>query len=158
MCSLSNNHRPNFYEPQLPMSSTRIHCDFLHTHYAHKDNLVGHGQHFQLSCEPVRTQTVSRDYCKIPVRATVTCIKDDLRIALRVTTVLINHNKKLSRGTRVAPSVKWPISAQIVISWFVDSSPASASAVSTEPYSLLLSPSLSVPPHSCSRALCLSQK
>ena len=52
-------------------------------------------------------------------------------------------------GTWVAQSVKHPTSAQVMISWFLSSNPASGSvliAESLEPASNSVSPSLSVPP------------
>ena len=59
-------------------------------------------------------------------------------------------------GTWVAQSVERPTSVQIMISWFVSSSPASGSvltAQSLEPASDSVSPSLSAPPP---LILCLS--
>ena len=52
------------------------------------------------------------------------------------------------RGAWVAPLAKRPTSAQVVISWFVSLSPASASVLiqGLEPASDSVSPSLSVPP------------
>ena len=53
------------------------------------------------------------------------------------------------KGTWVAQSVKRPTSAQVTISWFVSSSPASGSglmAQSLEPATNSVSPSLSAPP------------
>ena len=64
------------------------------------------------------------------------------------------------RGTWVAQSVKHPASAQVMISWFVGSSPTSGSvltAQSLEPASDSVSPSLSAP-LPLTRALSLSQK
>ena len=55
----------------------------------------------------------------------------------------------ISGGTRVAQSVKRPTSAQVMISWFVSSSPASGSVLtawSLEPASDSVSPPLSAPP------------
>ena len=62
----------------------------------------------------------------------------------------------------MAQSVKWPTSSQVMISWFVGSSPAAGSvltAQSLEPASDSVSPSLSVPPHlhSHSVSFCLSK-
>ena len=60
------------------------------------------------------------------------------------------------RGAWVALSVKHPTSAQVMISWFVRSSPTSGSvltAQSLEPASDSVSPSLSAPPL---LSLCLS--
>ena len=60
------------------------------------------------------------------------------------------------RGAWVAQLVKHPTSAQVVISWFVGSSPTSSSvltAQSLEPALDSVSPSLSVPPL---LTLCLS--
>ena len=57
--------------------------------------------------------------------------------------------KKKSRDTWVAQSVKHLTSAQVVISWFVSSSPMLGSvltAQSLEPASNSVSPSLSIPP------------
>ena len=64
-------------------------------------------------------------------------------------------------GARVAQSVKCPTSAQVVISQFVSSSPASGSvltAQSLEPASDSVSPSLSVllPAHAHALSLSLS--
>ena len=59
-------------------------------------------------------------------------------------------------GTWMAQSVGRPTSAQVVISWFVSSSPASGpvlTAQSLEPASDSVSPSLSAP---CLLMLCLS--
>ena len=56
---------------------------------------------------------------------------------------------QVSRGAWVAQSVKRPTSAQVMISQFVGSSPASGSvltAQSLEPISDSVSPSLSAPP------------
>ena len=60
-------------------------------------------------------------------------------------------------GNWVAQSVKRPTLAQVLISWFVSSSPALDSAVSTEPTWDLLPPSLSVP-FTVSLSLSLSKK
>ena len=63
-------------------------------------------------------------------------------------------------GTWVAQSVKHPTSAQVVISWFVGSSPTSGSVLTArnlEPTSDSVSPLLSVP-HPHSLTLALSQK
>ena len=75
---------------------------------------------------------------------------------------LRNHVIKLCSvwGAWVAQSLKWPTSAQVVISWLVGSSPASGSVLTTrslEPASDSVSPSLSAP---CLLTLCLpvSQK
>ena len=60
------------------------------------------------------------------------------------------------RGAWVAQSVERPTAAQVMISWFVSSSPAWGSvltAQSLEPASDSVSPSLSAPP---SLMLCLS--
>ena len=60
------------------------------------------------------------------------------------------------RGASVAQSFKYLTSAQVTISWFVSSSPASGSvlmAQSLEPASDSVSPSLSAPPL---LVLCLS--
>ena len=60
------------------------------------------------------------------------------------------------RGTWVAQSVERPTSAQVMISWFMGSSPMSGSvltAQSLEPASDSASPSLSAPPP---LVLCLS--
>ena len=66
------------------------------------------------------------------------------------------------RGAWVARSVKRPTSVQVMISWFVSSSPASGSvltAQSLEPVSDSVSPSLSPTlPRSCSVSLCLKNK
>ena len=59
-------------------------------------------------------------------------------------------------GARVAQSVERPTSAQVTISWFVSSSPASGSVLtarSLQPASGSVSPSLSTPPL---LVLCLS--
>ena len=59
------------------------------------------------------------------------------------------QSKCPSGGARVAQSVKRPTSAQVMISWFVGSSPGSGSvptAWSLEPASVSVSPFLSVPP------------
>ena len=61
-------------------------------------------------------------------------------------------------GTWVAQSVERPTSAQVMISWFVSSSPVSGSvltAQSLESASDSVSPSLSAPPP---LTLCLFQK
>ena len=53
------------------------------------------------------------------------------------------------RGTQVAHSVKRPTLAQVMISWFMGSSPTSGSVLtagSLEPASNSVSPSLSAPP------------
>ena len=55
----------------------------------------------------------------------------------------------LSRGAWVAQSVKRPTSAQVMISWFVGSSPVSGSVLTVQSQELTLdsvSPSLSAPP------------
>ena len=67
----------------------------------------------------------------------------------------------IPRGAWVAQPVKCPTSAQVTISRFVSSSPASGSvptARSLEPASDSMSPSLSAPPRSCSRVLCLKSR
>ena len=67
----------------------------------------------------------------------------------------------ITRGAWVAQSVERLTSAQVMISWFVGSSPASGSvltAQSLEPASDSVSPSLSLPlPHLRSASLCLSK-
>ena len=66
---------------------------------------------------------------------------------LTTPTSIKNHR---SRGTWVAQLVKRLTSAQVMISWFVSSSPASGSvppAQSLEPASDSVFPSLSAPPH-----------
>ena len=72
-----------------------------------------------------------------------------------------NDSKKAWRGAWVAQLVKRPTSAQVMISWFVSSSPASGSvltAQSLKPDLDSVSPSLSVPPptHALSLSLSLS--
>ena len=72
---------------------------------------------------------------------------------------LTNMNKHW--GAWVAQSVERLASAQVMISQFVGSSPASGSglmAQSLEPVSDSVSPSLSVLPCSCSVSLCLKNK
>ena len=69
------------------------------------------------------------------------------RIATRLNDNLILLKRKC-RGARVAQLVKRPTSAQVMISQFVSSSPASGSgltAQSLEPASHSVSPSLSAP-------------
>ena len=69
--------------------------------------------------------------------------------------------KTQTRGTWVAPSVKRPTSAQVMISQSVSSSPMPGSvptARSLEPASDAVSPSLSDPPRSCSVSISVSQK
>ena len=74
---------------------------------------------------------------------------------------ILSFSKKymISWGAWVAQSVKRPTSAQVMISWFVGSSPRSGSVLtarSLEPPSDSVSPSLSLPlPHSCSVSLFL---
>ena len=73
---------------------------------------------------------------------------------------LRGYNFKIQNlhGTWVAQSVKRQTSAQVMISWFVVSSPASGSVLtarSLEPASDSVSPSLSAPPL---LVLCLSLK
>ena len=63
--------------------------------------------------------------------------------------LLIFYKLKLPRGAWVAQSAKRQTSAQVMISWYVSSSPASGSvltALSTEPASDSVSPCLSAPP------------
>ena len=67
---------------------------------------------------------------------------------------------RLSKGAWVAQSVKRPTSAQVMISQFVGSSPATGSVLtarSLEPVSDSVSPSLSVPPL-LMLSVCLSLK
>ena len=64
-------------------------------------------------------------------------------------------------GAWVAQSVEGPTSAQVMLAWFMGSSPASDSVLTTrglEPASDSVSPSLSVPPHLCSVSLSLKNK
>ena len=67
-----------------------------------------------------------------------------------------------AEGAWVAQSVKRPATPQVMISWFVGSSPASGSVLTTqslEPASDSVSPSLSAPPLlklACARARSLS--
>ena len=70
-----------------------------------------------------------------------------------------HHRKEMLEGAWVAQSVKRPASAQVMISRFVGSSPASGSvlmAQSLEPASDSVTPSLSAPPP-LALCLCLSQ-
>ena len=71
---------------------------------------------------------------------------------------ILNFNK-MAWGAWVAQSVKHPTSAQVMILWFVSSSPVSGSvmtAQSLEPASDSVSPSLSAP--STAHVLSLSLK
>ena len=68
---------------------------------------------------------------------------------------------KPTQGTWVAQSVKWPTSAQVMISRSVSSSPASGSvltAQSLEPASDSVSPSLCPSPAHTPSSLCLKNK
>ena len=90
-------------------------------------------------------------------RATV-CVSRQHWLSVRTTRSPSLHciKNKNFWGAWLAQSVKRPTSAQVMISWFVSSSPASGSglmAQSLEPASDSVSPSLSAPPP---LMLCLS--
>ena len=73
-----------------------------------------------------------------------------------ITTKLEELKRRNCRGAWVAQLVKYLTSAQVMISWFMGSSPASGSVLSVrslEPASDSVSPSLSAPPR---LALCVS--
>ena len=73
------------------------------------------------------------------------CLSAPSPLALSVSLSKINIKEERKRGAWVAQSVKWPTSAQVMISWSVSSSPASGSVLTAqnlEPVSDSVSPSL----------------
>ena len=83
---------------------------------------------------------------------------------VEISILLSQHESKTKglkiRGTWVAQLVEHPISAEVMLSQFVSSSPMSGSmltAQSLEPASDSVSPFLSALPHSCSVSVCLAK-
>ena len=79
-----------------------------------------------------------------------------LSLLTQLTEIGTGLKVKMTRGAWVAQSVERPTSVQVLISRFVGLSPALGCALTAQSLLLILSPSLSAPPHL--RSVSLSQK